>query len=441
MLDSHWLFYFLECITFGKRREHSRIFYKQKADHKLIEVKDISKRYKLGQIRGYKTVRESLQKIFSNRKEKEDIEYIWALRDVSFNVKEGEVLGVIGRNGAGKTTLLKVLTRITEPTEGIIKLKGRVASLLEVGTGFHPELTGRENIFLNGAILGMKRAEIQAKFDEIVDFAEVEKFIDTPVKRYSSGMYVRLAFAVAAHLEPEILLVDEVLAVGDFQFQKKCLGKMQDTTESGRTILFVSHNMGAIRQLCPNCLWIDKGKLKQYDLTSKVVNSYLKAGNLSELTGEIDFKEKLQKDFQLRVVRLMSSEGVTTQKFDCDEPVIIELDCQVRSQIPGLYAYLSISKRDGAEVMVSDSFDDVPNPIDNLSVGMHRISVTIPARTLGPGDYYVSINFTSRFSDKGFDVESPGEICTFSLDDLTSSRGNQRGGYFSTLLKWNVTGL
>ena len=202
-------------------------------------------------------------------------EDFWALKDVSFEVKQGDVLGIIGRNGAGKSTLLKILSRITEPTEGRVRIKGRVASLLEVGTGFHPELTGRENIFLNGAILGMTREEIKRKFDEIVAFAEVEKFLDTPVKRYSSGMYVRLAFAVAAHLEPDLLIVDEVLAVGDAAFQKKCLGKMQDVSKGGRTILFVSHNMGALKSLCTAAIELQAGRLTAKGETAKVVGNYL----------------------------------------------------------------------------------------------------------------------------------------------------------------------
>src|SRR6266487_1064475 len=205
-------------------------------------------------------------------------EEFWALKDVSFEVKRGEVLGIIGRNGAGKTTLLKILSRITDPTEGRVRLRGRVASLLEVGTGFHPELTGRENIFLNGAILGMSREEIRRKFDEIVAFAEVEKILDTPVKRYSSGMYVRLAFAVAANLEPEILIIDEVLAVGDAEFQKKCLGKMDEVArQKGRTVLFVSHNMPAVKRLCGRCVWLDNGGVRHIGLASEAINAYLTA--------------------------------------------------------------------------------------------------------------------------------------------------------------------
>jgi lipopolysaccharide transport system ATP-binding protein len=225
-----------------------------------------------------------LLKPFGEKEDNPAIEEFWALKDVSFEVKQGEVIGIIGRNGAGKSTLLKILSRITEPTTGRVAIKGRVASLLEVGTGFHPELTGRENIYLNGAILGMSKVEIKRKFDEIVAFAEVEKFLDTPVKRYSSGMYVRLAFAVAAHLEPEILVVDEVLAVGDAQFQKKCLGKMGNVaTKEGRTVFFVSHNMTAVQRLCSNCIWLDRGCVVEIGETNQVTTHYLQKGAANRL--------------------------------------------------------------------------------------------------------------------------------------------------------------
>src|SRR3989338_8619449 len=230
----------------------------------IIQVKSISKRYRIRERLPYYSLRDEIVNTLRNPLKlvkRNNREFIWALKNVSFNAREGEVLGIIGPNGAGKSTLLKILSRITPPTKGEIRLRGRVASLLEVGTGVHPELTGRENIYLNGTILGMKRREIKKKFDEIVAFAEIEKFLDTPVKRYSSGMYVRLAFAVAAHLEPEILLVDEVLAVGDAQFQKKCLGKMEDVANEGRTILFVSHNMAAVKSLCSRTILLDKGKI------------------------------------------------------------------------------------------------------------------------------------------------------------------------------------
>lgn len=270
----------------------------------VISVENVSKQYNLGVI-GTGTFRNDLKLWWAKARNKpnplslvdetdhgnRDNDILWALRDVSFKVEQGEALGIIGRNGAGKSTLLKILSRVTAPTSGEVKVKGRIASLLEVGTGFHPELTGRENIFLNGAIMGMSRAEVARKFDEIVDFSGVEKFIDTPVKRYSSGMYVRLAFAVAAHLEPEILIVDEVLAVGDAEFQKKCLGKMGDVANEGKTVLFVSHNMGAIENLCKKALLLQKGKLEISGSTNNVIDYYStyidqvqKKANISERT-------------------------------------------------------------------------------------------------------------------------------------------------------------
>ncbi len=278
-----------------------------------ISVRSLSKRYRLGGINRHTLVdeatywwhklrgkdpREHFHKIGHSATERRRVEAetrddkdFWALRDVSFDVRPGEVVGVIGRNGAGKSTLLKILTRITEPTAGEITLNGRVASLLEVGTGFHPELTGRENIYMNGAILGMKRREIAAKFDEIVEFSEIAKFIDTPVKRYSSGMYVRLAFAVAAHLEPEILLVDEVLAVGDAAFQAKCIGKMGEVAKQGRTVLFVSHQLAAVENLCGRCLYLDQGSVAAYDETGVVLAQYAKETRLQENLAEVDAPE------------------------------------------------------------------------------------------------------------------------------------------------------
>ena len=264
----------------------------------IIEIVDLGKKYRIGvQRERYLCLRDSItskaQHIFNILLRKEHIlpkqSDFWALRGISFNVNEGEAIGIIGRNGAGKSTLLKILSQITPPTEGKITMRGRAASLLEVGTGFHPELSGRENIFLNGAILGMTRKKTQRKFDEIVAFAGVEKFLDTPVKRYSSGMYVRLAFAVAAHLEPEILIVDEVLAVGDAEFQKKCIGKMQDVAKGGRTVLFVSHNMAAIENLCTNCVLLDNGKVLAIGPTKDIIELYLEAGSSTI------FEEKLSK--------------------------------------------------------------------------------------------------------------------------------------------------
>ncbi|MCA9235960.1 MAG: ABC transporter ATP-binding protein [Planctomycetales bacterium] len=270
----------------------------------------------------------------------DDVEEFWALRDVSFEVNEGEVVGIIGRNGAGKSTLLKILSRITEPTTGRVTLRGRVASLLEVGTGFHPELTGRENIFLNGAILGMTRGEIKRKFDEIVGFAEVERFLDTPVKRYSSGMYVRLAFAVAAHLEPEILVVDEVLAVGDAQFQKKCLGKMQDVAQGGRTVLFVSHNMAAVSTLCSRALVLVRGRLEQSCDTSTAIASFL---------------ESLKQDAQNDLASRSDIKG--TRAFELERIVCLSADGAEGAVASGEEARIRISYRR------SDHFDSAANLI------------------------------------------------------------------------------
>ena len=366
-----------------------------------------------------------------------DPNYFWALKDINLEVHPGEVVGIIGRNGAGKSTLLKILSRITPPTTGKITYNGRMASLLEVGTGFHRELTGRENIFLNGSILGMKRTEIAKKFDEIVAFAEVEKFIDTPVKFYSSGMYVRLAFAVAAHLEPEILVVDEVLAVGDSAFQKKCLGKMGEVAKQGRTILFVSHSMTAVRSLCSRCVWIDQGQVRRSGKTVEVIDGYLRSTDRSQGTGICEFVEDSRKAFQLRQGRILDHNGAATQQFDCDFPLTIEMLCQVHRRVPGLYGYLQISKLDGTEVLVSDSYDAPPNQLEELIPGFYQIHIRLPSRSLAPGQYAVYVNFASISGEQGFDVESPGTLFTFSLSDHTSRRGNGRGGCFSSLLAWD----
>ena len=273
-------------------------------------------------------------------------EMIWALKDVSFTVEQGEVLGIIGRNGAGKSTLLKILSHITAPTEGKIKVKGRVASLLEVGTGFHPELTGRENIYLNGAILGMSRKEIDRKFDEIVDFAEIEKFVDTPVKRYSSGMYVRLAFAVAAHLEPEILLVDEVLAVGDAAFQKKCLGKMSDVAKEGRTVLFVSHNMASVESLCPNVMILKSGRIAFSGESSLGIKTYLTTMETALIT-DGEFSKKLHVISSFRVI---DQQGMFKTSFTIGEPFILEIGLKPNDNLKNPVLGIGINNQFGNRI-------------------------------------------------------------------------------------------
>jgi len=295
-----------------------------------ITVEGLSKRYRIGELQSaYGTLRDSLAagaRRLVRRDHKPHYEEIWALKDVSFDVREGEVLGVIGRNGAGQSTLLKVLTRITTPTEGRATIRGRVSSLLEVGTGFHPELTGRENVFLNGSVLGMKRREIVRKFDDIIEFAGTEKFVDTPVKRYSSGMSVRLAFAVAAHLEPEIMLVDEVLSVGDAEFQRRCLGRMEDLSEAGRTVLFVSHNMQAVAQLCGRVIWLDAGRIVEDGQSAEVVARYLQSGHGSGSRREWPDLASAPGDdlVRLRSVRVLQDDAEAAA-VDVRRPVGIEI--------------------------------------------------------------------------------------------------------------------
>lgn len=276
-------------------------------------------------------------RVLLRREKKEDF---WALKDVSFSVEKGETIGIIGANGAGKSTLLKIISQITPPTTGEIELRGRVASLLEVGTGFHPELTGRENVFLSGAILGMTKKEINRKFKEIVEFSGVENFLDTPVKRFSSGMYVRLAFSVAAHMDPDILLVDEVLAVGDAEFQKKCLGKMDEVTKkSGRTILFVSHNMAAVQSLCKRCILLEEGKIKMIGLTEGVIQEYL-SGDLQREASRI-FIPNENKQAQILKATVKDERGDTTADLDIAKPFYIEVEYELRKNIPGAYIRLS----------------------------------------------------------------------------------------------------
>lgn len=324
---------------------------------------------------------------FAARQHDQSREEFWALRDISFDIRHGDRVGIIGRNGAGKSTLLKILSRITEPTVGQVKLRGRVASLLEVGTGFHPELTGRENIFLNGAILGMSKAEIARRFDEIVAFAEVERFLDTPVKRYSSGMYVRLAFAVAAHLEPEILIVDEVLAVGDAQFQKKCLGKMEDAGKAGRTVLFVSHNMGTINALCDKCILLENGNISAYDATSAVVSRYNNvASKLETVQIEPRMRNKGDGSIIFRSCSLFNKDRVPKVAFHIGEDVRVEISLE--SEFAGRMSFwLIIFDSSGTPLLSTHQRD-----IELVEIGHGRYKVAYETRDLGlmPGNYTIS---------------------------------------------------
>jgi lipopolysaccharide transport system ATP-binding protein len=324
----------------------------------------------------------------------EEVEEFWALKDVSFEVHQGEVLGIIGRNGAGKSTLLKILSRITEPTEGRVTLRGRVASLLEVGTGFHPELTGRENIYLNGAILGMTRTEIRRKFDEIVAFAETEKFLDTPVKRYSSGMYVRLAFAVAAHLEPEILVVDEVLAVGDAEFQKKCLGKMDEVSRrEGRTVLLVSHNMGTVTSLCPTAIWLDRGSIRERGAAREVISEYLSRRidreQIIRLAG-LPRDQHIEDRLRLEVVEWLSELPLRH-----GERVNARIRFNIRAPVPGVAVGIGFSTPGGTRLLTYDSDLEDGFRLNFLRPGNHTVDVRIDALPLAPDIYNLDIGCRS----------------------------------------------
>lgn len=360
----------------------------------IIEVKKIGKKYNIVHQRGgYIALRDIISNIlkspfaFLRTKArqavgKETNEEFWALKDISFNIHKGEVMGIIGKNGAGKSTLLKILSKITPPTTGEIVLKGRVGSLLEVGTGFHPELTGRENIFLNGAILGMGKKEIAGKFDEIVKFAGVEKFLDTPVKHYSSGMYVRLAFSVAAHMEPDILIVDEVLAVGDTEFQKKCLGKMEEVTKKDkRTILFVSHNMSAVKQLCSEVIWIENGKIKMIGPTAKVIDEYMGFGKNTEERAEyasLKFDRDASKKIQILGMSLQRQDGLQTIEMPVGENFFLEIDYVLSAPAEGLFISAIIFSDGNQRTADFMEIDTNPEALKEKPEGIYKTKIKIP---------------------------------------------------------------
>jgi lipopolysaccharide transport system ATP-binding protein len=360
----------------------------------IIEVKGISKKYQLGKI-GMTSFREEFSRlsdkfrgkpaILDSRKEPTEF---WALTDVNFTVQPGHVIGIIGRNGAGKSTLLKILSRITEPTSGEIRIRGRIASLLEVGTGFHPELSGRENIFLNGAILGMRNSEIRAKFDEIVDFSEVSKFIDTPVKRFSSGMYVRLAFAVAAHLEPEILIIDEVLAVGDQAFQQKCLGKMQSVADSdGRTILFVSHQMPAVRRLCQQCVVMEKGRSVGMMPVDQAIDYYSTATKASALNIDVS-KNSRAWGAEGLACRILNVQVVSPGGLKFNYPFEVEFLIEAERPLPQMMLGLAFATVEGQRILTLDT--DNNGKTFELRKGRTLVRVSLDRLPLHPARFYVS---------------------------------------------------
>lgn len=404
----------------------------------IITVENLSKRYLIGKQTakgdGLRHILEDAARAplrwFSSRNggERSRTEEFWALSDLNFDIQEGEVVGFIGRNGAGKSTLLKILSRITEPTRGSIRLRGRVSSLLEVGTGFHPELTGRENIFLNGAILGMGRLEIRRKFDEIVAFSDLEKFLDTPVKRYSSGMYVRLAFAVAAHLEPEILIVDEVLAVGDAEFQKKCLRKMGDVSHAGRTVLFVSHNMQAVTRLCSRCILLDRGCAIQDGPVIEVANAYLNTGAASTTCREWPDPANAPGDdvVRLRAVRLRSGSGERIESLDIRKPVGIELEYDILKSGYKFLPHFMLRNQDGVNLFTAVDLDPAWRERPR-HVGRYVSTGWISGNLLTEGFVYAEAVLMS-LDPEIVHVDVEDAVAFMVLDDLPA-KDTARGDY------------
>lgn len=368
----------------------------------IMSANAIGKRYPLGFIRRNDTLRDKLVQIAKalthnnndrSRKIQLDKNEFWALRNISFDVHQGDVLGIIGPNGAGKSTLLKILSRITEPTEGEVKILGQVASLLEVGTGFHPELSGKENIFMNGSILGMSREDIKKKFDEIVAFSGIAKFINTPVKRYSSGMYVRLAFSVAAHLEPDILIVDEVLAVGDAEFQKKCLGKMQDVSQSGKTILFVSHNMSAIKMLVQKCMLIDNGRIRFLGDTNKCINEYMNLNIIDSNSAEMSFPKRRpdrNKPIAVQGIRFVSKDGTITNEFNMGSQWNMDINLAFAFPNMKFEMVVAIFNQFGIKVLHLLMIDSLKHPFVSKKDD-YAVRVTLDKLKLTPGKYYTNI--------------------------------------------------
>jgi lipopolysaccharide transport system ATP-binding protein len=403
----------------------------------IITVDGVSKRYTIGKKESYGSLRDEVMDALSSPFRRlfgggaAPDPSVWALKDVSFEVFEGDVLGIIGRNGAGKSTLLKILSRITEPTEGRIEMRGRIASLLEVGTGFHPELTGRENIFMNGALLGMSSREIKSKFDEIVAFSEIEKFLDTPVKRYSSGMYVRLAFAVAAHLEPEILIIDEVLAVGDAAFQKKCLGKMGEVARGGRTVLFVSHNMTAVKSLCNKCILMEQGSVKEHGESSRVIDNYFSksagVSNSWKNSGVVPGNEKIR--LQYAEVKVEGKEAA--QNITVNDP--ISLHFQLMNFEAGSLLNFSLHLYNTEDVKI---FNSVSKPLV-YPAGEFCGTCHVPANLLNDGIYRVKIMITKDMSTPVFWLD---DVLVFEVHD-SERQGNWFGKWSGVVrpeLKWDT---
>lgn len=383
---------------------------------KAISIDNISKKYILShKKKKYLNLKESvsgfLGELFTSKSEEETKEVFWALRNISFNIEQGDRIGIVGANGAGKSTLLKILSRITEPTYGQVKVNGRMASLLEVGTGFHPELTGRENIFLNGAILGMRQNEIRSQFEEIVDFAGIEKFLDTPVKRYSSGMYVRLGFAIAAHLEPEILIVDEVLAVGDSEFQKKCLGKMNDISSSGRTILFVSHNVTAVQGLCNKAAFLQKGNLIKYGEVGDVLHDYMASISKFQLQQSWESPEEAPGNDQVRIKNIEVIPDLVKGSKNIDVRTPLKISFEFWNMLESAQLNLSMFLYS----MTGECVFNVGSQAKVFSKGIVKGVLEIPGNFLNDGSYYISVMIVKNTSDPIFFME---DAISFDVADF-----------------------
>jgi lipopolysaccharide transport system ATP-binding protein len=418
--------------------------------HTVLQVEDVSKMYKLGLV-STKSLAHDLNRWWHRTRGKEDpylrigesndrasrgeSDYVYALQDINFCVDQGEAVGIIGRNGAGKSTLLKLLSQVTQPTTGRISVRGRIASLLEVGTGFHPELTGRENIFLNGAILGMRKKEIASKLDEIIAFSGVERYIDTPVKRYSSGMYVRLAFAVAAHLESEILIVDEVLAVGDAEFQKKCLGKMGEVSKGqGRTVLFVSHNMQAVKSLCNRAIYLQNGRLKSDGPAQLIVDQYLSGYDSMETTREYKNLDS-EKSVFLKSARCLNTSEIEKYMYTADEPITLELVIHKQHPVRGVFLHLLIRNNEEITLLETDSKEAGYAFIDTDKEGDFISRVTIPSRVLRSGRFHVTLGIASAQHDP-FQIESLDSFISFDVLADKTPRDARRVALLSTILDW-----
>ncbi len=412
----------------------------------IITVENISKSYRLGAKQQNTTLRDSIISTLKSpfaKSNKDDDSILWALKEINFEIKRGETVGIIGHNGAGKSTLLKILSRITKPTKGEALLKGRVGSLLEVGTGFHAELTGRENIFLNGAILGMRREEILKKFDEIVAFAEVEKFLDTPVKFYSSGMYMRLAFAVAAHLEPEILIVDEVLAVGDITFQRKCLNKMKDVGEHGRTVLFVSHNMQAVARLCTRGILLREGQISADGTMNNVINAYLKSDSGTAALREWKDEKTAPGNAIARLVRtrVCDDEGNTKETIDIRKQIVVEMTYDVLASDKVLVPNFHFYNEDGTCVFISHNMEKewryTPRP-----VGRYISKLFVPGNFLAEGRFLITVALSTYLPLEVHFVDRDSVSFTV-IDNLDgdTARGDYAGhlpGIVRPLLEWET---